>query len=169
MPFEGGETESFRIRPQVFGFGPPRAEIGDGELLLTYVRTDQHAEALKRDYEAQVKVINQCLASLSESATHFNNQIEGLASSLVKARKARLLADAGMVAALNLPMKKRQGVPVTYAVPVVRRRPKIERIKVDGGFTPEPVLAQSDYEESFCIMKNMARVMELSRMRFWSH
>jgi hypothetical protein len=66
VPYEGGEAEFFRIRPQVFGFSNPRAQISQGELLLTYVRTDQNAEALKRDYEGAVKVIGQCLASLSQ-------------------------------------------------------------------------------------------------------
>jgi hypothetical protein len=37
---------------------------------------------------------------------------------------------------------------------------------VAGGFTPEPALAQSDYEEILDIMKNMTRVMELSPHAF---
>jgi hypothetical protein len=146
VPFEGGDADFFRIQPQTYGSVSPRARIGDRELLLTYMRTDQNAVALKRDYEEAVKYIKECLSRLSQSAAQFNGQLEGLVTSHLKARKARLLADADMVAALNLPMKKRQGVPVTYAVPVVRLRPKIEQIKVVGSFTPEPVLAQSDYE-----------------------
>jgi hypothetical protein len=43
----------------------------------------------------------------------------------LKARKDRLLADAVMTAAIGLPMKKREGAPNTYAVPVARRVPKI--------------------------------------------
>jgi hypothetical protein len=166
VPFEGGEPDFFRIRPQTYGSAPPRAEIRDGELLLTFVRTDQNAAALKREYGEVVKYIRESLSRLSQSAAQFNDQLEGLTTSHIKARKARLLADAGMVAALNLPMRKRQGVPATYAVPVVRRRPKIDRIKVAGGFTAEPALAQSDYEEILGIMKNMTRVMELSPHAF---
>jgi hypothetical protein len=41
----------------------------------------------------------------------FNNQLLGLVASKVKARKDRILADAGMTAAIGLPMKKREGVP----------------------------------------------------------
>jgi hypothetical protein len=166
VPYEGGEADFFRIQPQTYGSVSPRAEIRDGELLLTYMRTDQNAVALKRDYEEAVKYIKESLLRLSQSAAQFNGQLEGLATSHLKARKDRLLADAGMVAAIGLPMKKRQGVPVTYAVPVVRRRPKIEQIKVAGSFTPEPVLAQSEYEEILGIMKNMALVMERSPHAF---
>ena len=38
VPFEGVEPGFFRIRPQTYGSAPPRAEIRDGELLLTFVR-----------------------------------------------------------------------------------------------------------------------------------
>ena len=84
----------------------------------------------------------------------------------MRAKKKRLLADAGMVEAIGLPMKKREGVPVTYSVPVTRRAPKIEQIKVTGSFKPEPVLSKSAYEEILRIMKNMALVMELSPHAF---
>jgi len=105
VPFVG-DAEFFRIQPQTYTLSPPRAEIGKGELLLTYVRTDQNAEAIKGEYQRTVNSIKDYLRSLSESAAQFNNQLEGLARSQLKARKDRLLADAGMTAALGLPMKK---------------------------------------------------------------
>jgi hypothetical protein len=103
---------------------------------------------------------------LSQSATQFNGQLEALVTSHLQARKKRLLADAGMVEAIGLPMKRREGIPVTYSVPVSRRRPKIEQIRVTGSFKPEPAWSKGDYEEILDIMKNMARVMELSPHAF---
>jgi hypothetical protein len=165
VPFDG-DAEFFRIQPQSYTLNPPRAEIGQGELLLTYVRTDQNAEGIKQEYQRTVSSIKEYLRSLSESAAQFNGQLEGLASSLLKARKDRLLADAGMTAAIGLPMKKREGVSTTYAVPVTRRAPKIEQLKVGNAFKPEPALANEDYEEILRIMKNMVQVMELSPHAF---
>ena len=46
------------------------------------------------------------LRSLLESAAQFNNQLEGIVTSQLKSRKDRLLADAGMTAAIGLPMKR---------------------------------------------------------------
>lgn len=161
VPFEG-DPGFLRVQPQTYTLNPPAGEISGREILLTYVRTDQNAGAIKHEYQSTVNSIKQYLTSLSESASQFNNQLEGLAASELKARKGRLLADAGMTAALGLPMKKREGIPVTYAVPVTRRVPKIEDIKVGEAFKPEPALAKEDYEEILRIMKNMVRVMELS-------
>jgi hypothetical protein len=71
-----------------------------------------------------------------------------------------------MTAALGLPMKKREGVPTTYSVPVARLTPKIDQIKVEGAFKSEPALSGEDYEEILRIMKNMVQVMELSPQAF---
>ena len=165
VPFDG-DAEFFNIQPSSFSLSPPRAQIGKGELLLTYVRTDPNAEAIKREYKATVDSIKNYLRSLSESAAQFNGQLESLVRSQMKARKDRLLADAGMTAALGLPMKRRDGAPTTYSVPVARRVPRIEQIKVTGAFKPEPALSVEDYQEILRIMKNMVQVMELSPHAF---
>jgi len=165
VPFDG-DAQFFRVQPNSYSLSPPRAEIGNGELLLTYVTTNQNAEAIKREYQGTVNSVKEYLRALSESAVQFNGQLEGLVTAQLKARKDRLLADAGMTASLGLPMKKREGVPSTYAVPVARRVPKIEQIKTSGAFKPEPALSAEDYEEILRIMKNMVHVMELSPHAF---
>jgi hypothetical protein len=165
VPFEG-DAEFFRVQPQTYSLNPARAEISRDAILLTYVRTDQNAEAIKRDYERTLASIKEHLRSLSQSAAQFNSQLEELAKTELKKRKERLLADAGMIAALGLPMKKRQGMPTTYAVPVTRRVPKIDQITVTAAFRPEPVLSKEDYEEILRIIKNMVQVMELSPHAF---
>lgn len=165
VPYEG-DTELFRVQPQTYTLNPPRGEIARDEILLTYVRTDQDAEAIKREYQETVNSIKQYLSSLAQTVSQFNSQLEGHVRSQLKARKDRLLADAGMRAAIGLPMKRREGMPVTYAVPVIRRTPKIEEIKVGDAFKPEPALSKEDYEEIVRIMKNMVQVMELSPHAF---
>jgi hypothetical protein len=165
IPFEG-DASFFRIQPQTWSSNPPRAEIKNNQILLTFVTTTPDPETIKREYAGALNFIKNALFSLSDSAKRFNDQLAGLAASERKARKERLLANAGMVAAIGLPLKKREGLPTTYTIPVTRKVPKIEKIQIRGAFEPEPVLSQSDYEEILRIMKNMARVMELSPRAF---
>lgn len=165
VPFEG-DAEFFKIKPQSYTLNPPRATVTRDELQLTYVRTDQNADAIKRDYQSAVASINTYLSSLANSAAQFNSQLEASVTSQLKARKNRLLADAGMTAALGLPLKKRESTPTTYSVPVNRRAPKIEELRVTKPFAPEPALAMEDYEEILGIIQNMVRVMELSPRAF---
>src|SRR5437016_638293 len=112
VPFDA-DAEFFRIQPQTYTLNPPRAEIGKGEILLTYVSANQNAQAIKQEYQRTVTSIKDYLRSLAESAAQFNNKLEALVKSQLKARKDRLLADAGMVAAIGLPMKQREGAPIT--------------------------------------------------------
>lgn len=165
VPFKG-DSNFFHVQPQTYSLNLPRVEIGHGELLLRYVRANQDGEEIRREYQNTVRSIKEHLKSLSESASQFNNQLEKQVGNEVRTRKERLLKDAGMTAAIGLPMKKRTGVPVTYTVPVTRRAPRIEQIKVTGAFKPEPALAKEDYDEILRIMWNMVQVMERSPHAF---
>ena len=58
-------------------------------------------------------------------------------------------------------------MPVTYAVPVQRRTPKIERPTASASkFEREPSLPLEEYENILTIMRNMVRVMEQSPKAF---
>jgi hypothetical protein len=165
VPFQG-DPDMFHIRPRRYTSSPPRAEVTNGRLLLTYQRTDHNAEAVKTEYQATVREIKEHLAWLSEAVDPYNAELESRSRDEILARKQKLLADANMVMAIGLPMKRREGVSVTYAVPFKKRVPRIEEIKVEGAFKPEPVLAMSEYEEILRIMKNMTQVIERSPHEF---
>src|ERR1700730_8614056 len=76
IPFEGGETDFFRIQPLVWGAAHPRARIGEGELLFTHVKTDQDGASIRREHQSVVKHVRDCLMSLSQSARQFNDNLE---------------------------------------------------------------------------------------------
>jgi hypothetical protein len=165
VPFEG-KAEFFQVQPNRFGSCPPRAKVGKGELLLRFVRMDHDGATVRRDSDREIKSIKDYLDWQREVVTPHNNQLEGWAQSYITQRKERLLAAANMAGAIGLPMRRREGVPVTYAVPLKKRVPKIEEIKVEGAFKPEPALAMSEYEEILRITKNMTQVMERSPHEF---
>jgi len=166
VPFEG-DRNFFYIQPQTFSMSPPRADVGENELRLVYVRADQDGEAVKREYRGAVDQIRNHLGSLKSSATAFNSQLVSLVTTTVSERKAKLLRDASMVSALGLPIKRREGAATTYAIPMSRKSTRIERPVVkDGAFQPEPALPTEEYEFILSILKNMVRVMEQSPHAF---
>jgi hypothetical protein len=142
VPFNG-DADFFHVRPRRFGGIPPIAEIAEGALLLTYEGIDHSAEAVKSRYHTSVKEIKDYLAWLSEDANPYNDGLEARCRNQIAARKQKLLADANMVQAIGLPMRRREGVPLTYTVPVKRRIPKIEenpdRRHVQPGAGPRDV------------------------------
>jgi hypothetical protein len=161
VPFTG-DSDFFQVQPNRFSLSPPHAEIRGDALLLRYVTTNQDGAAIRAKYLAAVSEIKEYLRRLSEVVDPHNQGLETLISTAVRARKAKLLADANMVEAIGLPLNRREGVSATYTVPVRRRVPKVEEIVVTDAFQPEPTLAMAEYEEILQIIKNMATVMELS-------
>ena len=116
------------MQPQSFTWrGSYDARVTANEIHLVYTRTDHDAAAIKRDYESTLGLLKQNLVSLKASADQFNAQLEQQLRQLVRERKNKLLADAQMAGAIGIPIKRRDGIPTTYAVPAERRRPKIER------------------------------------------
>ena len=166
VPF-AGDAGFFQVQPQAFTLSPPRAKVQGSELRLTYVRTDHDGAAVKQEYTRAVTEIQEGLRNLRSSTNTFNAELEPLVRSLVKKRKERLLADAGMVSALGLPIKKRHDAPTTYAVPMHRKRAEVTRPqRTTAPFAPEPTIDVQIYEEILRIISSMVHVMEQSPRAF---
>jgi hypothetical protein len=85
----------------------------------------------------------------------------------IQQRKNKLLSDSHIAASVGFPIKRRDGAAATYAVPMQRRRPRIERPPASAGpFQPEPALAVAEYENILGIISSMVRVMEQSPKAF---
>ena len=91
------------------------------EIHLVYQQADPNPDSIKRDYLRTVQQIKTYLNWLSGNASQFNNELEPLLRGLITERKKRLLAGAGMVESLGLPIKRREDLPTTFAVPIVVR------------------------------------------------
>jgi hypothetical protein len=64
-------------------------------------------------------------------------------------------------------MRRRDGVPATYAAPSVRRKIVPSPPAASGApYKPEPTLASEEYEHILTVMQNMALVLERSPSAF---
>lgn len=168
VPFSG-DRAVLNIRPQQFTFnlGGSRAEIVGNELHFTFAGADVSGTSAKTSFTSELQMLKQNLQNLKQASNKIDNELQQLALQLLRERKNKLLADAKMVADLGFPIKKRDGAPTTYAVPVQKRKPKIERPPASSqNFQPEPSLAIEEYENILGIMRNMVRVMEQSPKAF---
>jgi hypothetical protein len=166
VPFDG-DAGLFRVRPMVWGGGHPPAAVEGTELHFVYTGTNYDAEILNRTNLQDIARIRDTLRSLSESAELINEKLQRLTESEIKKRKQHLLNLANMTAALNLPLKRREGQPMTYTVPLQPRKPQIEQVKAHAvPFKPEPALSNDDYENILRIMRSMVHVMERSPRAF---
>ena len=169
VPFSG-DAGFFDIRPQGFSWssGGSKAEVVGTELHFTYAGPNLDGTPVKAQFQDELQLIKQNLGGLRTAVDNHNNSLPQKIRGQVRQRKDKLLRDAQMAAAIGFPIKRRDGVPATYAVPIQKRSPKIDRPPApsSGPFQPEPVLAMEEYENILGIIRNMVRVMERSPKAF---
>lgn len=170
VPFDG-DAKFFQVKPNTYTTTLPSAgEIVGNEIHFTYTvetSNDQAGKMLQAQCGRTLGEINQYLGWTKQSTDQFNARLEPSIRERIANRKKRILDGMGMVASLGLPIKRREGVPITYAVPVERRKTRIERPKPSTAhFQPEPALVLQEYENILSILRNMVLVMERSPTAF---
>jgi len=166
VPFDG-HGELFQYKPSTFTFNPPRGAVTDQEVHLIYERVKYNAQELKQTYTQDVSSIKQYLDWVKHDVQNFNGSLESFVRQTVGQRKKKLLDAQGVVSALGIPIRRRNDMPLTYAAPTIRRKPKFERPEIKtGAFNPEPTLSMKEYEHILSIIQNMVVVMERSPRAF---
>jgi hypothetical protein len=166
IPFEGD--------PALLNYIPSRqilrtveARISDNELVLHYQIADDESQQFHLQLDADIKFIREELYYVELDITNYHNRLTDRVKKAVAERKRILLNQLNFVGSLNIPVRRRESVPQTYAVPSVKRRPRIERPVVSSGaFKPEPALPVEEYEHILSVTQNMAVMLERSPSTF---
>jgi hypothetical protein len=115
------------------------------EIHFTFSEANLDGNAARREFDNEMGQIRQNLGNLKAALDRHNAELAGSVLQEIQQRKTKLLADAKM-AAIGCPIKKREGIPTTCALPVQKRKPRIERPAGSSTtFQPEPVLAVAEY------------------------
>jgi hypothetical protein len=151
VPYSG-DRDFFFIQPTSYSYGgetPNEIRVDHDQLVLIYTRTDNNAEAVKVSNQAFLNTLKSNLANNKATADQFNNGLEEQIRRRIQERKKRLQQHSQMAQALGLPIKRREGTPVTYAIPVQRRPPRIERPAASfSKFEQEPSLPPQNTKTS---------------------
>lgn len=166
VPFVG-DRDLFKFQASTYSTMPPYGYVQGNELRFRFEQLEQKADSVKGQFNGQLSNVKKYLEWLRKDATSFNNNLRSTIRQQVEQRKERLLKDDEMVASLGFPLKKRDDAPMTYAIPVKRKKPVIRLpATTEQPFSPEPALAQKEYEEILRIISNMVAVIERSPHTF---
>jgi hypothetical protein len=149
VPF-AGDPNLLSLQPQnlSYSLGGSNVEVVGSEIHVSYAGANLSGERTKRDFDTELKLIKQNLANLKTATDRHNAGLSHLIRIQIQQRKSKLLSDANLAASIGFPIRHRDSAPTTYAVPVQKRKPKVERTPVAAGpFQPEPVLAMVEYDE----------------------
>ncbi|MFT3937782.1 hypothetical protein [Rhodopseudomonas sp.] len=120
---------------------------------------DVTTEELRASFDAEIAKINKYIGYQAIQIDPFNASLEQEARRIVNGRRTRLLNARHLAASLGYPLRHREGAPLTFVSPIVRRVPAIVRTP-SGTFRPEPTIAEAEYQNILRIIENMSFVME---------
>lgn len=166
VPFVGDQG-LFRFQPSQSYMTTIQGIIKGTEVRLTYTRTDHNGEAMRADFDRNIKMIAEYLGWISNDAAPFNSGLRDKARQRIEWRRDKLLKDQGMTTALGFPLKQRPGAPTTYIAPVVRQKLPIQKpVTTKEPYKLEPQLDMKEYDHILSIISNMVQVMERSPHAF---
>jgi len=150
--------------------GYPDIEIRNNEVVFSVSFPDDSADpdSLRADIETYTKSLADAVAYLKRDVDNHNNSAPNTIRQAL-ARKRRVAQSAvGAVAALGIPVKRRDTEP-TFTIPAKRReRPAKRPTAPTGKYEPEPVLDEKEYQHILEIIRSMSLVIERSPSSFAS-
>jgi len=168
VPFEG-DVSLFDLRPSSYRNASRQmnATIHGNEIHLPYHALVENRQSdFNSLYEGDVSMIETNLKRLSTDAQNFNQELPALIQQKLNERKQSAEKNSSIIQSFTIPIKKRDDIPTTYAIPEIRRKPSIIESSKIKTFTPDPALATEEYESILSIIKDMALAMERSPSTF---
>lgn len=142
VPFEG-DGALLQYEATTGSLVLPSGEIAGQEIRLVYDVTEYDPQELKQRYEQELKTIKKHIEWTKSDLDNFNKSIEPLVREVLTERKRRLLAGSGLVSALGIPIKRRDDLAKTYAIPTLRKRIKVVPPK-RGSQSPRRNISKSE-------------------------
>lgn len=166
IPFDG-ERDLFRARPSQYSLNPPRAEIRQCSLVLSYEIRHGSQGDVRSQVDQDLNEVEKYLDRLRSDVEVHNKALHRLAEEAIRHRRERILETQGIVASLGIPLRERPGASRTYTAPSVRKKvsPTLPPAST-APFSPEPALAMEHYEHVLKVVQNMTEVMERSPTTF---
>lgn len=165
VPFTG-DPKLFTLQPSTFTLNPPRGTIHGSELHLHWespANEQATAEQVRTWLDQQLAAIQNYLTSTVADVEAHNQQIKNLAAGHVAARRAKLVQGRELRNALGYPLRRRDDA-ASFAVPVTRKKIQTSRVTpaAPTGKTPDPYLADADYEAVLGTLLNLRNALERS-------
>jgi len=137
-------------------------EIEGANLVAEFINFSNNADEIKHNYQNEVNGIHFNYNVLIKDIESFNNSLRTQINSFLSHRKQNLLNKNNLLSSLGVPLKKKENVPATFAVPKPQLRDKIivKPVVHDKGFKPEPTLDNDNYLKILKIINDVGKNFE---------
>lgn len=144
------------------GGGGANFYIQSESLVTEIINLYNDPAKIKSEYENEVRGLNRNYGTLIKDIEEYNSRLKPTIKHLFDTRKKNVLSKNDLMAALGVPLKKRDNTSNTYSIPRPQTREKIT-IKPtvnEQGFTPEPTLNEKHYFEILKTINDVGKNFE---------
>lgn len=136
--------------------------INDGDICFEIINFRDNADEIKRKAEETLQRIKKQGEFSQEQLAKYNNNLELIIEQLFEGKKQRFLTKNKTLESLGVPIKKTDDLPKTYSIPKpnVRKSVNLKPKVTEQGYTPEPTLDQTTYNEILQTIFDLGKVFE---------
>ena len=161
LPYTGNE-DLFRYSPSNHLSLGTDVFLLDRCLCFEVVSLSSHPEEMKEKADKVISDIKTQLEYLAPQLEEFNNQLPTVMKASFQERKKEILDKHQFVASLGVPIKKREDLPETYAIPTpkFRKSVNVEPEVTEVGYKPEPTLPNSVFQDILQTIHDLGKQFE---------
>ena len=163
LPFSGNEV-LLQCAPDTFGsYGIPEINVDQksSEIFFEVINTSDDTEGMKREKGRIFLAIRKVYDRVVKKVDEYNSSLEELARNEIKGRKQQILARSEFIESLGVPIKRSSNTPQSLAVPITKRKRRIQKPPSGGSkFVPEPAVDEDTYQEIVEICQELGVVIE---------
>lgn len=137
--------------------------LENDEITFEIINFSNNPEKIKNEADRNISHIMTNYEHLRKQVDAFNNQIRTEAKKSFDARKSHLLKKNDLLSSLGVPVKKKESVSETFAIPAKKAKPQITVKKpevYEKGFSPEPTLDDKTYKDILKIIHDVGKQFE---------
>lgn len=168
VPYEG-DPQLWRIRPSTFRHvAYPEIEVRDDSIVFSVSFPDDSADPtrLKSEIDSHVHSLEDALQNLRRDVDNHNGSAPQAVKSALQHKHKLAESTTGTVAALGIPVIRRDK-PLTFTAPTKRRESPARWPRVPTeAYKPEPVLEDAEYQHILEVMRSMSLVIERNPSAF---
>lgn len=161
LPFTGNE-DLFRLNSGNFLSPGFDVFLSKGCLCFEVVSLSGKSDEMKDKANKVVSVLKTQLQYITPHLEKFNDQLPTVIKELFQQCKQEILDKHQFVTSLGVPVKKREDLPETYAIPTpeFRKSVNVEPQVTEIGYKPEPTLPDSVYHNILETIHDVGKTFE---------
>ncbi|MDB5004413.1 MAG: hypothetical protein JWQ34_2638 [Mucilaginibacter sp.] len=159
-----GNINLLQLRPNPFSLMSYDANFNEQQkcLLIEVINFYNDPVRIKQRYDESVRDLSSNYGNIQANCKTFNEGLTSYIKYTIDNRKQQLLQKSNLLASLGVPIKKKDNIPQTFAVPNPKLKEKIivKPVVHEKNFKPEPALDDDNYRKILKIINDVGKNFE---------